>query len=547
MNPIKLAVEDVIHLKFWNPNDPIAGMAPATAGKIPILSLYKAQSYNYQFFENGAMPGAVFETEKQLGDKTFNRLKDQLQGEHRVSTGKSHKWMILEQGLKMVQRGVTQKDMDFLGLQRLSGEEIMQIFGMKKSIISVTEDLNFATAKEERKSWWQDTCRPLMRIIEDMLQFGLGIELLFDVSVIEALHESFSDKAKTCESLMRLGFTRNEVNKRLEMGFAEVPWGDIAYMPVNMMAVNLPGTDIPTPDDIADPNADENPPEEDDDDDLEGPPDETDADPTPDEGGNTRSVSPELKRHLEGRWKSQIDAIQPFENMGHKKVRKVLYAMRKKTLDAITKGGLDGALNISFHEEANSLIKELNPVLANAMRLGISMMLEDYKSVADNNKDYSFDDTVVITDYLKSNELLIRGIPERIRLQVLGRIQTVLSENAGSKFDEVADMIQHSVREVFNVSQARSRTIARTEIMGAFNHARSERMVRFADETLQKAWITVRDGHDRVNHMLMAGRIIGAKEMWILPDGAMMRYPGDPAGGARNRCNCRCMEILLGG
>ena len=224
---IMLDVKDVAHVFFWNPSDPLIGMAPAEAGRIAIVTDYKAAKFNQVFFEQGATIGGVLSTENTLTDKQYKRLKEEVEGKY-SGYEKSHKMLLLDGGLNFSQTSPSHRDMMMPDLRNLDKERILQIYGMKKAVISVTDNLNKATAWQQEKAWWTSTNIPIMKMIASAFNFTffeqLGYEARFDTSTVEALQRDFADKVKTGELLVKMGFTPNEVNARLELGFEKMDW-----------------------------------------------------------------------------------------------------------------------------------------------------------------------------------------------------------------------------------------------------------------------------------------------------------------------------------
>lgn len=246
---IPLALNEVTPIFLWNPDDPyygmVDGMPPIKAGKIAVVSDFKAARYNEIFFDEGAVPGGFISTDKILGDKAFKRIKAQFEDQHK-GYKKGHRLAILDHGLKYSQGGIAQKDMEFLDLRKYNRQTILQVFGMKEAIISITSDVNYATAREQRKEWWEDTNLPLMRLvssaIDSYLLRGTGLSAKWDIRLIAALHDKLSEKVETGLNLFKMGFTANEINGLLEFGFDDKPWRNFSYLPVNMSKVNDDGS-----------------------------------------------------------------------------------------------------------------------------------------------------------------------------------------------------------------------------------------------------------------------------------------------------------------
>ena len=80
---IPLGVDEVMHVFFWNPDDPVLGMAPLDAGEMSIVTDFKAAKYQQVFFDEGASPGGVVQTDNRLSDKQFRRTTEQLDERHK--------------------------------------------------------------------------------------------------------------------------------------------------------------------------------------------------------------------------------------------------------------------------------------------------------------------------------------------------------------------------------------------------------------------------------------------------------------------------------
>lgn len=94
----------------------------------------------------------------------------------------------------------------------------------------------------------------------------------------------------------------------------------------------------------------------------------------------------------------------------------------------------------------------------------------------------------------------------------------------------------------------RAEDIARTETAQGVEMARAESTKQalekagLSDNAVTKGW--VHQGgirHARDGHLAMNGKtVVGVDTPFFLPDGSVMLYPHDPAGGVKNNANCRC-------
>lgn len=512
MGSIPLLVDDVSHIFLFNPYDPIMGLSPLEAGRINVVVDYKAAFYTSVFFDEGAVPGGVISTEQKLGDKQFNRTREQFEARH-GGYKKGHRVALLEQGLKYSSTGLSQKDMEYKSLRELTSERIYQIFGMKKAVVSVMRDVNYATAREERKEWWETTNIPLMNMVASALSFNLFTEgeltASFDLTKVAALKEAMKEKVETGYKLWQMGYTADEVNDRLDFGFNSKPWRKTWYMPVNLVPVN--GTPIL--------------PEE------ETPPPKLPPPKPPKLIGNSNKDARDNQI-----WEGFVVRLAPLEEMFSKKTSRVFFDMRKRTLELLyreakTPKDVDDEL---YSDETKEMAKLSDPLYREALAVGITSFIEETGIAI----SFNLDDPEAIS-FLANKNLKIRGIVQTVKDQI--KSELIEAFEKGETVDQIADRI----RGVFDIAKSRARTIARTEIIGAANESRAIALNRSGFK--EKQWFTAMDEKVRPTHMLMHGKVVKVGEMWTLPSGVSLRHPGDYNGPASEIVNCRCIEIVVPG
>lgn len=533
-----LLPEEVGSIKFFNPDHQYLGMAPLEAGKLPLLNDYKASNYTNKFWDQGAVPGGVLTSEKNLTPERIEILRKGFLSEHE-GYKKSHRIAVLEGGLKYQQIGLNQKDMEFISLRKYSRDQILQIFGMKKAVISVVEDLNYATAKEERKEWWQDTNLPLMKLVEASLTnilFGdnsQDIKVIFDISGVEALHEDFIKRVEIADILHKIGFTGNEINERLELGFGKKNWRDKWYMPVNTLPVSEQGIEpLPTPGGSTPPPSGPTP--------LPGPSNTPPRLPEPPksvdvgviEGVQVRDaveVLAEDDPHLKA-WQKLISKTEPLEEEFLSKVRRCFFDMRKRALKLLNQKSPKDVLEENFLEEQANLMKWTVPIYTDAAKAGAHTLAAEIGM----GVSFNINDPEVL-DFLTSRPLKVRHVVTTIKNQIAVDIQTGMAQN------ETINQIAARIRNNFSNATRRAMTIARTEVGSAANFGRNKEM-REAGFT-KKIWVTAQDEVVRKSHIAMHGHSQETGKPWIV-GGASLRFPGDPNGPGREVINCRCIEVV---
>ena len=126
---------------------------------------------------------------------------------------------------RITQLGQTAVEMDFVASRRAIWTEIAAGFGVPLAAMGFTEDVNLANADAMMRQLWENTIIPQLDLIKRQLnhqlasEFGDDIRLMYDLSNVPALQEDYSEKLANAERLMRLGYGRDEINQKLELGF----------------------------------------------------------------------------------------------------------------------------------------------------------------------------------------------------------------------------------------------------------------------------------------------------------------------------------------
>lgn len=178
---VPLRRDEVIHFKRFNPRNRYRGLGTVEAAALAIdtdTDTYSSQ-WNRNFFYNSAVPGATLETDKELSQEQYTRLKAAWEDKYR-GVDNAHKTAIREGGLKFHQAALSQKDMEFLEQRRWSRDEILGIFRVPRTVLGITEDVNRANAEATDYVFAKRVIKPRLQFLIDRLNefylplFGLN-------------------------------------------------------------------------------------------------------------------------------------------------------------------------------------------------------------------------------------------------------------------------------------------------------------------------------------------------------------------------------------
>jgi HK97 family phage portal protein len=164
-NSIYFARDEIVHYKLYNPYDAIWGLSPITAGRLAMETDYASQRYNKNLIENSAEPLGVITSDEGLTKSQIEEVRENWKKRH-GGAGQAGSTAILTGGLRYQQTSISQHDLQFLDSRKQNREEVLAMFQVPKSIVGITDDLNLATARQQREVFWKDTMLPYVKLIQ---------------------------------------------------------------------------------------------------------------------------------------------------------------------------------------------------------------------------------------------------------------------------------------------------------------------------------------------------------------------------------------------
>jgi len=156
---------------------------------------------------------------------------------------------------------------------------------------------------------------------------------------------------------------------------------------------------------------------------------------------------------------------------------------------------------------------------------------------------FSLESPEVLAAITKRSSTLAGLVGETTSKNILSAIRA--GELGGFSVAEIGRLVQASV---FNetVTDARARTIARTESAGAMSQGNWDQATAMGDLYQSKEWLAFEDNKTRDSHRGCMGQgRIPFNDAFVGSGGGFlerpMQYPLDPAGSAADSINCRCI------
>lgn len=135
-----MKAEDVFHVKMFS-RDGVKGIAPLELGRQAIGVGLAVEEFAGRFFSNGSTVRGTLQTDGQLKEEAFQRLKKDWQATYQ-GQGNSHKVAILEHGLKFQPISANPKDSQMLDLRKFQVTEVARLIRVPPHLL---QDLDRAT------------------------------------------------------------------------------------------------------------------------------------------------------------------------------------------------------------------------------------------------------------------------------------------------------------------------------------------------------------------------------------------------------------------
>jgi len=510
------APHEILHFKYFNPYNDIRGLSGIEASRLGVEQDYFASKYNKQFFKDGVSLSGLVQAPDFLTDEQYNRLRMQFEERH-AGYGNAHKVGIIEGGATFAEtKAMSQRDMEFSVLKTVIRGEILAAFKTNEVVLGNYENIqSYEGIANAHQSFWKETLLPKMIMIEEFLWAKFFSKInngnqwaSFDTSVIEALREDFRSKVEMADILNKIGYPINMINKRLDMGFEDVKWGNTWFVKMGTVpveyAIENPIPEVTPSDDEDQPGNKPNEPEGDD--------DKPKDDPT--EGDKGLSLS----KRDDSLWANFIAREVPVEQLFKSKLKRFLYEQRKRVLTNLYKNP-DNLLDVE--EEVKGLEKVFTNLYYVASQTGKEMLKEEL--IIDEIEYKEVDD--FIGERLKfSAKTIIKTI--------YNSLMKILDENTSKNVKGKADI----VRTLYNKTDNRVSTIARTEASAIINGVRFLLMQK--NGVKFHKWVS-RSENGR--HSKFDGKVVRIGESFS-PD-FTLRYPTDRKAPIGESVNCLCVTV----
>lgn len=206
-NQIIYPRENVLHIRDVDTSNPYWGVGRVSTIREEILLDYFITVFNKKFFEHGATLNLMFTPDFNLTEDQHQEILDALSAEVEGADN-AFKLFINRYAGKFEYPEQKHKDIAFMQLLKHNREKMFGVFGLPPFRGGVMEYANYANALQQDIDFWQNTVKPILKVITDAFNrqilwpiYGDNICIEFDLSGIPAIQ---GDPTAKVDRLLKL-------------------------------------------------------------------------------------------------------------------------------------------------------------------------------------------------------------------------------------------------------------------------------------------------------------------------------------------------------
>jgi SPP1 gp7 family putative phage head morphogenesis protein len=541
-----LLPDELVHLKYWNPYDPIRGLSEYTAASIAADADHATGIYNRNLMRAAGDQGVyVIAKSGNVNDEQRRQITEQLRMKRDLSMRGQFRPTFLSGDVAIEDAKVQPLDASTIASRLQNRHEIFIAFGVPPCMAEVKASYSIGSASDYFMLI-HETCIPtgqkistgVERIVARMAP-GRGLRVPLDWDDHPVMQEVRRERVDTAIKLWGTGMPMQKVSSYLCLDLPEFEGWDVGYLPFSVAPVGSKESAPPDQDPAFTQGAD-----------TEGP-----ANPVQEmmralrggdeeflvcgcHGGEMAEMRGRPAREI-ALWKSHAAKRKAVIKIFESKFNRVLFAARAETLrnieahykpeaKAVTRAAGD------FMFDGEKFKKALVSVMRQAAQHALDQAGTELMQELGKNDPWKYPPEKAV-EFLAQRENRMTGVAGDVFERIKEQITQGMAD--GDSIEGMAKRIKDTFNEI---SDGRARVVASTETSAAYGAARNEAMkdagVRW------KEWLTSGLPNVRAAHAAANGQTRPLDEPFYV-GGEDLDFPGDPKGSPGNVINCHCVSV----
>jgi len=228
--------EEILHLKFFNPANPLLGIGPLQAAAKVVDVDNDQTNWNKSTMQNRGVIDGVFTFEREFESiEDSDAVAENLNKKYGGSSN-ARKIAVLGGNAKYHRTAMTPQESDFSNARKDNRDEIFLAFGVPPQLGGSQESSTYNNYEVSILIFWFSTLIPILDDIKSEINFdfeaelGPGEEICFDLSGVKAIRKAMLDQAATAEKLFGMGVPFEQVNRIFEFNVEEFEGWETSYI-----------------------------------------------------------------------------------------------------------------------------------------------------------------------------------------------------------------------------------------------------------------------------------------------------------------------------
>lgn len=215
-------------------------VSPLEPLRLTLAIEYAAQRYGVASFENGARPGGILTTEKQLTKENRAALRDDIMKLHGGSRN-AGKLAVLDNGLEWQKMTWDANESAVIDHRRLSREEVCAAYDVPPPMVGILDRATFSNIETQARMLYSDTLGPWLVMAEETIEAQIiasvpalaGYSVEFDLN--EVLKGDVQTRFAAYAQLVNAGVaTQEEIRGWENLPETDDPDAHILHRPANL-------------------------------------------------------------------------------------------------------------------------------------------------------------------------------------------------------------------------------------------------------------------------------------------------------------------------
>jgi HK97 family phage portal protein len=152
---------NIMHLKTWNPKDPIFGLSAVEVAALMIDQQNATRKWNLALTQNMAKPSGTWVTDTPLAKNERDRLEEKL-NEKLASARNAGRVTVIDAGAKWVPTGLPPTEMDWLESQKYNSGQIANLYNIPPQLVGDTSATTYNNMGEAKEASYTEAIFPAL-------------------------------------------------------------------------------------------------------------------------------------------------------------------------------------------------------------------------------------------------------------------------------------------------------------------------------------------------------------------------------------------------